>query len=277
MADASLRWRAAIASYFDAAAADYAAAIAPIFSALARGLVQLADLHPGMQVLDLGTGMGAAGLEAARSGVFVVGLDRSRGMLAYITPQRGFVSLQGDFHELPFRTGNFDICLASFAFNSSDPELVARESYRVLAAGGLLLLQEWGKPDDLSEMISDTVAEYSTNDPPPGLRRLREQLAEPLPWDNIDSVDTLVDLIRTAGFTAVDVNQARTTVDVALPNLLRYKLAWPIRQAELAAMSPEMRELCLSDLRENLEPFAGQDGEIQWQPEIVQIVARKPV
>ncbi len=270
-------WITHIAAYFDSAASDYPSAIEPALGPLAEGVVEHARLRSGECVLDLGTGTGLAARAAANQAGEVVGLDISRRMLAAARPPLSWHPAQGDMHYLPFPAGRFDVVLASFALNSTDPRRALVEARRVLKPGGRLVIQEWDAQDELSEIIADTVAAYATEEPPPALLTLRQQMEAPIPWDSIQSTEELTHLIEQAGFSQVQVCQA--IANVRLPDmeaLLRYKLAWPIRRAEISAMPPEVRALCLSDLQENLAAHTDADGAITWRPGVIRIRALKP-
>jgi hypothetical protein len=98
-----------------------------------------------------------------------------------------------------------------------------------------------------------------------------------VPWDEIDSIDELVGRVADAGFTMSRIDVFETEVRLAdLRVFLRYKLAWPLREAEVAAMPEETQRLMLADLEENLLPHVDSMGRLVWRPEIIRISARKP-
>lgn len=111
----------------------------------------LLDLHPGLRVLDAGTGTGEDAQEVAKlvaPGGQVVGLDLSQIMIeeAKRRPQDprlplGFV--QGDIHHLPFETATFDRCYADRIFiHLPDPQLALSELVRVTRPGGRILVAD---------------------------------------------------------------------------------------------------------------------------------------
>jgi SAM-dependent methyltransferase len=187
------------------------------------------------------------------------------------------MAVQGDNHQLPFRDAQFNVVTASFALNSSDPRLALAEVVRVLVPGGRVVLQEWGMLDGLSELVADTIAEYAVEDPPPPLAELRAQTQEPLPWDDIETADELGDLVRELGLSEIELRQEVSTVSFAsVGAFLRFKLAWPIREAELNAMPKETLGLCLSELQENLAAHGEADGSLIWRPGVFRVRAFKP-
>jgi hypothetical protein len=181
-------------------------------------------------------------------------------------------------HRLPFRPKAFDVALASFAFNSTDPVLSMREAWRILVPGGRLIMQEWEETDSLSELFADTIADYAVENPSPELAAMRTEKEAAHPWDDVIDVADIVEELEQAEFTRIEGDVV--TVPVRFANastFIRYKLAWPGSKTEVDAMPGEMRRLCLSELREKLAVHAGADGGLIWQPRVVRIRAYKPL
>lgn len=263
--------------YFDLAADKYADDIEPAFAPLANALVTFAGVGSADHVLDLGTGTGlVARLTATRAGD-VTAVDFAWQMLKRAKVLGLRQGIQADLHRLPFKHGEFGLALASFAFNSTDPSISFAEVCRVIRAGGWLVFQEWAEPDPLSEIVSDTLASYMVDDAPPALEALRAGTEVHVPWDDLESVEDMAACVMKSGFEVQQVEVAENTVYLPdLDTFLRYKLAWPSRVAEIAAMPDETRRLLMSDLKENLQPHAEPDGSWAWRPQVVRIRARKP-
>lgn len=264
-------------SYFDLAASRYGVDIEPAFAPLAEGLVEFADIAGPTRAIDLGTGTGlVARIVMPRVG-HLCAVDISRLMLAKARRSGVTHVAQADLHRLPFRNGGVGLALASFAFNSSDPTVAFREVFRIVEPGGRLVFQEWGMPDDLSEIVSDTLASYAVDEPPDDLRQLREGTELPVPWDDLETLDDIEEAVAAAGFAVnrVDVLDAEVRM-ASLDAYLRYKLAWPSRQAEVDAMPDDVRRLMLSDLQENLRTRCEADGSLLWRPQVIRINATKP-
>ena len=262
--------------YFDCASIAYQQAIEPAFGPLAKGLVRYARLSPKETVIDLGTGSGLVAGYVLQQGNEVVALDLSFAMLK-VARQHGLAALcQADMHHLPIRAGSFDVVLASFAFNSTDPSGSLREAWRILKPGGRLVLQEWGTPDPLSEIVTDTLAEYAPKEVPPALAAMRQDIYTSMPWDDLEDSDDLRSALKGVGFRRIRVNLVAPCVRFQNAEVfLRYKLAWPIRRAELEAMPEDVRQLCLSDLRENITAHCDSVGRLIWRPNIIRLRAFK--
>jgi ubiquinone/menaquinone biosynthesis C-methylase UbiE len=104
----------------------------------------------GGPVLELGCGTGRLTMPVARTGVRVVGIDRSRPMLAYATTRARRLPVArrprlvlGDIRHLPFRDRRFSLVMAPYGMLQSltrEADLAATlgEAARVLRRGGVL-------------------------------------------------------------------------------------------------------------------------------------------
>ncbi len=264
-------------AYYDEAAQSYAGAIEPLYGPLAVTLAAFAAIAPHEWVLDLGTGSGTAGQAALLTSPHVLGVDLSWRMADLARRSAGIAATQGDMHRLPLPPDRFDVALAAFSFNSTDPQVSFYEAWRVLKPSGRLAMQEWGTTDALSDLFYETVAAYAVEDPPPALALRRAAQSCRHPWDALETSDDLVAALEDASYAHIEREIA--TDRVRLPDVetfMRGKFAWPVHRAEFAAMSYEVQQLCLSDLRENLGAYTEPDGSLIWQPNVVRLRAHRP-
>ncbi|MCK5235856.1 MAG: methyltransferase domain-containing protein [Deltaproteobacteria bacterium] len=108
-------------------------------------VLSLAEDFKGKRVLDIACGTGRFALEFARNGASVTALDSSEGMLDIVKDKLEQEGLQASTvrssaTELPFKDGEFDICVCINALNHM-PEhgKILGEISRVLAEGGILV------------------------------------------------------------------------------------------------------------------------------------------
>jgi sarcosine/dimethylglycine N-methyltransferase len=115
-----------------------------------RALARLADIRPGMRVLDVGSGIGGpARTLAAEFGAEVEGLDLTAEFCRAATTLTELVGLadrvtfrHGDALASPFAEGRFDaVWSQNTIMNVPDHSRLFAEMHRVLAPGGTLALE----------------------------------------------------------------------------------------------------------------------------------------
>jgi len=115
-----------------------------------RLLAQLAGLKPGMDILDIGSGLGGpARILAAEFGCQVTALDLTESFRHAAELLTSKVGLQekvhfylGDALDIPFNAEQFDVVWTqSTLMNIPEKDRFLQESFRVLKSGGLLVIQ----------------------------------------------------------------------------------------------------------------------------------------
>jgi len=104
-------------------------------------------LRKGARVLDVGCGNGKMLVPLVRAGFDAIGLDFSRGALLTIAGQK---AVQGDARNLPFKGSAFEAAVCYDVLQhllEGEREAAIREVHRVLAPGGLVFVQVFGKKD----------------------------------------------------------------------------------------------------------------------------------
>lgn len=119
-----------------------------------RGMLDAADLQPGMRVLDVGCGTGSLVVELKRTrpDLEVTGLDPDPLALSRTRRKLERAGLavrldEGFADQLPYADASFDRVFSSFMFHHLDravKEGMLREVRRVLAADGALHLVDFG-------------------------------------------------------------------------------------------------------------------------------------
>lgn len=132
--------------------------------------VALALLKEGDVVLDLGSGAGFdAFLSAQRVGKTgrVIGVDMTPEMAtkAKENAKKGnYVNVEfrlGEIEKLPVEDDSIDVIISNCVINlSPDKKTVFKEAYRVLKAGGRLMVSDLVLAKDLPEQIKDSIEAY---------------------------------------------------------------------------------------------------------------------
>lgn len=132
--------------------------------------VALASLKEGDVVLDLGSGAGFdAFLSAQRVGKTgrVIGVDMTPEMVAKAqenAKKGNYTNLEfrlGEIEKLPVENNSIDVIISNCVINlSPDKETVFKEAYRVLKAGGRLMVSDLVLAKDLPQEIKDSVEAY---------------------------------------------------------------------------------------------------------------------
>jgi ubiquinone/menaquinone biosynthesis C-methylase UbiE len=205
----------------------------------ATDLLMAASLRPGERVLDAACGTGVVTKLAAdrvAPGGTVTGLDPNPGMLAVArATTRPDASI--DYHEgrgeaLPFQDESFDAVLCGMGLQFfSDRTAGLRECYRVLVAGGRLLVNVPGPTPPLFQIMADGLAHH----------------VGPESASFVNAVFSLHDphelhsLATQAGFQNVDVRSTQTALTLPSPAEFLWQYVWSTPLAMVVAQVAEER------------------------------------
>jgi SAM-dependent methyltransferase len=239
---------------------------------LADDLIDVAALHAGERVLDVGCGTGVVTrLAAERVGPdgAVAGLDVNPGMLAVarsVTPP----DLQIEWHQasaesMPLPDGAFDVvlCQISLQFVPDRPQAL-REMHRVLKPGGRLVITVPGPAGPIFEILADAMGRHIA---PQAAGFVRAVFS-------IDDEAELEGLLIGAGFQ--DVSAAAETRDLPLPAprdfLWQYVSGTPLAAA-VANAEDDARMALEREVVAGWEDFRSGDG-MDYQQRIVTVTGR---
>lgn len=139
-------------------------------------LLEMAQLRPGLRVLDVATGTGAAARRAARqvgATGYVLGVDRSTGMLDVARRvARGMGAAHLKFQEmdatsLSLPDASFDVVLCGLSLAEFPaPGRALREMARVLKRGGRLVVSAWSAPERVAlvHMVERAITQHVPGD-----------------------------------------------------------------------------------------------------------------
>jgi len=252
--------------------------------ALTDAVVELAELQPGMGVLDLACGTGKLALVAAEKvapdGV-VCASDVSSGMVEvarHNAAARGDADVRfkvGDAHQLPFPDHAFDrvLCRLGVMFFRADIDALG-EVRRVLTADGRAVFLVWGRRDApfFESTLGVVTAHLGT---PPALR------GTPVPFRHADP-GVLARAFRLAGFA--QVTEERRDVSITWPGSAREFVQWRLETSSgpfqalfkqlLSGVEPSVRERIGAEMINCVGDY--EHGETVSLPaEVVLVVATR--
>jgi len=150
------------------------------FIPVVEHVIRRAEIEPGQQVLDLGTGTGSVAIRAARPvapGGRVIGVDISPEMLALAQQRAAELGLdnvsfrEGSAEAIPADNECFDVVLACLVLMYAiDRAAAAREIARVLRHGGRLVAAVWAGPEQCDIVrFQQTAGRFAPAPPAPGV------------------------------------------------------------------------------------------------------------
>jgi ubiquinone/menaquinone biosynthesis C-methylase UbiE len=226
-----------------------------LFAQWASPMVQIAQIGPGQQVLDVACGTGVAARAAADAvgdSGSVVGLDLNPAMLTVAARIRPDIEWrEGDVAHLPFESERFDAVLCQSAlFFFPDARSAIAEMARVLRPGGVLALQTYASVQDQ-----------------PGFIELEAVVARYAPADALHLIETywsqgdlsaLTAMLEEAGLRVIET---RTKLGTAMYGSVENLVETEIRGTPLADRLTEQQiEEILAESTSVLARFLTPDG-----------------
>src|SRR2546425_6945227 len=250
----------------------------PLFEPLARRVVEMAELHEGQTVLDVGTGTGLAAFLAAKlvgSTGRVLGVDLSDGMLSVATKKSRdsrygnmeFKKMDETSLELP--DDSFDAVISNLGLSRFNVDVGFKETYRVLKPGGTLVFNEWtDKRDKCGVILRKILDKHRTRNPSPLLAGTREAETSIFQfYERVTDRLALQKMLRDVGFhkvfsSTVQHKSIRTTPD----HSLKVVQSHPFLAPEFVEMTPEDREAYMREFAQAIAPdFTPSGLVVDWE------------
>jgi len=233
-----------------------------IFEPFAKGLLEVAQLNVGEQVLDVGCGTGIvarlAWSQVAPSGC-VVGLDVNAAMLdvarsASARDQARIEWQEGDVASMPFPDGTFDVVLCQHGLQYvSDRHAALTEMHRVLPPSGRLVLSVW-RPVQYNpgHAVFADVLERHVSEAAGKTRRAPFTLSDR---------DEIRNLVTCAQFHEVVMRlDVRVTRFPSAEAMIRIMMAGTPLAATMADADPAVLQTVIAEVTEGLSGYDDDQG-----------------
>jgi SAM-dependent methyltransferase len=247
---------------------DYSS-LSRVLAPAARELCDACAVSAGQEVLDVAAGDGNFALACASEGASVVASDLAPAMV-----ERGRARTEADGYDvewvradaeaLPFGDDSFE-CVGSVfgAVFTPQPEIMARELFRVVRPGGTVGLTSW-TPGSFTAELFGVRRRYVP--PPPDL-----PLAEL--WGEEDTVRERLDDLAAR----VETERGAIVWEAESPEAF---VDWlerdaPMQVAARKSLSEEQLAASHADHVELVRRHAGGDGAVRIEAEYLRIVARR--
>ncbi len=216
-------------------------------------LIDVAQVSPGMSVLDVACGPGYLSAAVKRAGAIPTGIDFSEKMVAIAKKMSPDISfLEGDAQALPFEDATYDRVLVNFGLlHVSQPDNACRDACRVLKTNGKFGFTVWAPPSENpgAKIVNDAIEAHAD---------LNVQLPEGPPHYLYDKKEECRTVLEVAGFDGGSMIYQTRSVEWHLPTAHYFFEAERdagVRTAALLARQPTER---LKSIRAAMENGVGR-------------------
>jgi ubiquinone/menaquinone biosynthesis C-methylase UbiE len=230
-----------------------------LFNEWAPRVAELAEIKPGMRVLDVACGTGVLSLVAAdmaKPSGSVVGLDLNPGMLDVARRKASHIDWrEASVETIPFENAAFDAVVSQFGLMFFDDKARAlREMLRVLRPAGKMAVAVW---DSLENVTGYSAAARLLS------RLFGDSAAESLraPY-SLGDIQTLAALFSDAGFPDITISTLEGTAHY--PSI-RYWMEADIRGWTLSETLDDTQfELLVSEGESAFSEFVNKNGAVEF-------------
>ena len=222
-------------------------------------LLDAAEVHEGMSVLDVGCGPGYVSAAATERGATAVGVDFSREMVGIARRMfPGIEFREGDAQKLSFADETFDRVVANFALlHLTSPERACAEACRVLKPGGKFGFTTWARVEEnpFVKLVDDAIQAHAN---------LEVSLPPGPPYYLFESPEAFRAALERAGFDGPSMKFKVHRIEWKVPTarfVFDAELKAGVRTAGLLArQTPEALSAIQSAIEQAVRPYAHGDG-----------------
>jgi SAM-dependent methyltransferase len=235
-----------VTSRYDRQARSYLDSLVPVLAAPGRRLLREFEGTRRKAILEVGTGVGTLlpHIQKTFSGSYVVGCDRSRGMLALTPPGTRVAAM--DARKLAVASNSVDLYLSIFMlFFLDEPLDGLREARRVLRSGGLAGTVTWGSELESRALSiwNECLDEQDPSEPDPAAASSN---------DTVDTPEKMEALLQASGFASGRAWEEELTTTIELEHLIRMKTTVGRQKARFDGLAPPAREACVARARRGM-------------------------
>jgi ubiquinone/menaquinone biosynthesis C-methylase UbiE len=198
---------------WDLVAEGYSQTTMLLFEGYVETALELVELHPDHNIIDVACGPGTLALAAADKVASVKAVDFSKNMLSMLEKamaERGVTNIEphhGDGQKLPYGDNCFDTAFSMFGLMFfPEREKGYSEIYRTLVPGGHVCISSWA-PVDRSPMMQLVFGALRAINP-----EMPTQKTDP---QSLENPDILKSELATTGFRRIKVHGMTISAEIA--------------------------------------------------------------